>query len=453
MIQVEIDGLFAPRLERGLHQSMLTAVLPEILAAHRSLMQRRGDDLGFYDLPLQADAIKCVASEVIRLRSLADDLIVLGVGGSSLGGQALQAALAPTGDLSRRAHFVDNVDPDTLGALLDRLEPARTVAAVVSKSGNTVETLAQLLIVRRWFRASLGKGESRSRMVFITNPEEGLLRDLAREEAIRSLEVPGNVEGRFSALTPVGLLPAAFVGIDIEKTVGGAATVLEQVSRDDFDGNPACRFAAGAILAARALGRSSLVMMPYGDALRQIESWFVQLWAGSLGRRLNLDGDVLHAGQTPIRAMGCGTQHGQLELIVEGPRDKVVVLVSAEASRRQIPIPDELADRPEVSYLHGHDLGDLLAAGRRATRAALLDAGVPVLDVVLPRVDEETMGGLLLLLEAACACTGAVLGINPFGQPELEVGRRRTLGLLGCPGYEEDAAQVRGREAVQNSVS
>lgn len=447
MIHVAIEGVFAPVLEGGISRSKLDDIIPDIRNAHRELMSRRGKDIGFYDAPLHQEILKAIAGEVKRLRSLADDMLVLGIGGSSLGGQAIVSALKASGDPLYRAHFVDNVDPDTFGVLLERLKPERTVAVAITKSGGTVETLAQLLIIRRWFRSSLGQGEMRSRMTFVTDPQKGLLRQLANSEGIRAFDIPPNIGGRYSVLTPVGLLPAAFVDIDIESLTQGAAEMIQRVTHDNVLENPACLFAAGAFLAAKHLGRSSLVMMPYCDALRVTTAWFVQLWAESLGKRLNRLGEVVHAGQTPIPALGATDQHSQVQLFIEGPRDKAVCLVEVEKSQRSAPIPDELPDHDSVKFLHGRDLADLLAAERRGTRAAMLDAGVPVLDISIPKLDAASLGELFVLFEAACACMGMMLGINPFDQPGVETGKRMALGLLGKSGYDEDVARVKAREA------
>lgn len=448
MIEVSAEGLFAPLLEAGSDKAVWEEQVAELRTAHRELMARRGKDLGFYDLPLNEDAVKAIESEVQRLRSLADDLLVLGIGGSSLGGQALVAALNQTGAKGNRVHFLDNVDPDTINRTLDGLQPERTAAAVITKSGGTVETLAQLLIVRGWFKKSLGQGESQNRMVFVTDPEKGLLRELSKTEGIRTFDIPDNVGGRFSALSPVGLLPAAFVGIDIGEILAGAREMLARVTENEIEENPACIMAGAAMLAATKLGKSSLVMMPYSDSLRTLTAWFVQLWAESLGKRLNRHGETVFAGQTPIPAVGATDQHAQLQLFVEGPRDKLVTIVEVAEPRRPLPIPDELLDVPELTFLRGRDLYELLDAERRATRAALLDAGVPVLDIKVGKIDAHHIGGLVLLLEAACACAGIISGINPFDQPGVEAGKKMALGLLGREGFSEYAQRVYLREEL-----
>ena len=416
-------------------------------------MSRRGKDVGFYDAPTAKDVVKVISHEVARLRSLADDLVVLGIGGSSLGGQALNAALGSLVERPFQVHFVDNVDPDTFAVLLEHLDPAHTVMVAITKTGQTVETLAQLLIMRRWFRVTLGAGETRARMTFVTDPEKGLLRELAASEGIRAFDIPPNIGGRYSVLTPVGLLPAAFLGIDIQKLLAGATEMVGRVTLDDPHKNPALKLAAGAYLSLTEMGRTSLVMMPYCDALRVTTAWFVQLWAESLGKRVNRKGEVVHVGQTPIAALGATDQHAQLQLFIEGPRDKAVVLLAIEQPQHSLAIPDELTEREELQFLHGRDLSELLHAERRGTRASLLDAGVPVIDLSLPALDEARFGGLLVLLEAAAATAGTLMGIDPFDQPGIEAGKRMALGLLGRKGYDPEVERVLKREALASEGS
>lgn len=452
MISVSIDGLFAPVLERGLDRDTLSKLAPELRTAHRELMSRRGGEVGFYDLPRRNDLLKMVMNEVSRLRSICDQLVVLGIGGSSMGGQALGTSLRHTIDRPSRVCFVDNIDPDSMGELLDTLDPARTAVVVISKSGATTETMAQLLVWRRWLRATLGHGEARSRMTFITQKDKGFLSEVAAAEGIRSFEIPENVGGRYSVLSPVGLLPAAFMGADIREVMQGADEMVERVVSDDISTNPATLLAAGALLADREMKRRNLVMMPYTDALKTVTSWYVQLWAESLGKRIDRHGQIVNSGQTPLPALGVTDQHAQLQLFLEGPPDKAVMLVQVKKFRRALPVPDELSDHEEVAFLGGRDLSEVLAAELRATRAMLLDAGVPVIDVGMDTVDAAHVGGLFVLLEAACACTGLTMGINPFDEPGIEAGKRMAAGLLGRPGYESDADRVLMREARKDRV-
>ena len=448
MLNVKMSGLFGPLLEGGHQPHEIQQVQQDLCVAHRELMARRKAEIGFYEIPFTKGLGAAVLEEAKRLNSISDDLIVLGIGGSSLGGQAFTSALSGQNNIPNRVHFVDNVDPTTLSVLLDRLDPRRTTVVVISKSGATIETLSHLLIIRRWFRVSVGQGELRKRLTFVTDPQKGLLRQLALKEGIRSFEIPENVGGRFSVLTAVGLLPAAFVGIDIEAVLEGAQEMSEAITQDTIESTGAFRFAAGALFALREYGSKNLVLMPYADALRVTSQWFVQLWAESLGKRVARSGEVVHAGQTPIAAIGATDQHAQVQLFMEGPRDKVVVLVSVKKFNKKLLIPNELDEHEEVSFLHGRDLGELLDAERRGTRAALLAAGVPVIDVELDSLTPKTFGGLLMLLEGACSLMGMAMGINPFDQPGVEAGKRMALGLMGRSGFEPEATRVELREGV-----
>lgn len=448
MVEISLEGLWAPTLEGGLQRAVLQQLVPDLREAHAELMTRRSRDIGFLDLPFDDEGLRACLVEAKRLRSIADDIVVLGIGGSSLGGQAVAHALGYTAEHDTRVHFLDNIDPDTIARLLPKLQPERTAIIAVTKSGTTIETLAQLLIVWRWLKASLGQGEAHQHMVFITDPARGLLRELAGSEGIRSFPIPPNVGGRFSVLAAVGLLPAAVMGVDVEGLVRGARAMADQVvdpTQDILD-NPACKFAAGALLANRHLNARSIVMMPYADSLRVMTLWFVQLWAESLGKRVNRRGEEVRVGQTPIAALGATDQHAQLQLFVEGPKDKVVTLLTVDEYACHLPIPPELPGHEEVAFLHGRDLADLLDAERRATRAALLDAGVPVIDMRIPTVDAAQLGALFVLFEAATAITGFMLGIDPFDQPGVEAGKSMAMGLLGRRGYEQAAARVTNRE-------
>jgi glucose-6-phosphate isomerase len=453
MIHVSLEGLLQPVCEGGLDREEVGTARTALEEAHHSLMLRRNEDIGFYNLPGETGEIEACVTEAKRLRALATDLLVLGIGGSSLGGQALLGSHRPVGDMSTKVHFLDNIDPDTLQWTLGRLDPAQTAAVVITKSGGTVETMALFLTVRRWLKSSLGLGAAQSRMTFITDPNKGLLRSLAQSEGVRSFSIPANVGGRFSVLTAVGLLPAAFMGMDIAAVCAGARQMSERVQGNDLVNNPAAQFALGTLMSQRALGSNNLVLMPYADGLRILSQWFVQLWAESLGKRFDTQGQEVRTGQTPVPAVGATDQHAQLQLFVEGPKDKVVAMIHVKSFEHASPIPDELNGREEVTFLHGRDLRELLEAERRATRSALLTSGVGVIDIVVERLSPEVMGCLFVLFEAACALAGTAMKIDPFNQPGVEAGKRMAFGLLGRVGYEADAELVRARESMEQGLS
>ena len=401
--------------------------------------------LGFLDLPANA----ALASQVIDFeashRGRYRDLVVLGIGGSALGPIALRTALRPHGwnalpDGSRdgwpRLHVLDNVDPRTIAALLDALDLRHTLFIVTSKSGGTAETLAQFLVVRERLLHVHG-GNVADHVVFVTDPEKGALRAIARTEGIRALDIPANVGGRFSVLSPVGLLPAALIGVDVMAMLEGAADMARRCASDALRENPAGAFAVLQWLADTQHGCSVQVLMPYSDALRDIAAWFVQLWAESLGKKRP---DGVHVGPTPLAALGATDQHSQVQLFMEGPADKTVVFLAA-GREGDVEIPRAYPDVAELAYLGGHTLGELLDVERRATAGALARAGRPNATLTLDAVDPWHVGALMMLLEIATIYGGALYGVNPLDQPGVELGKQFTFAMLGRPGSDDARRQ------------
>jgi glucose-6-phosphate isomerase len=251
------------------------------------------------------------------------------------------------------------------------------------------------------------------------------------------------VGGRFSVLSAVGLLSAAVTGIDIHKLLQGAAEMdaLCQKSKKLWE-NPALTGAALHYLMDKAKGKNIHVMMPYSHALRDVSDWFRQLWAESLGKRSDRAGKRVHTGQTPEKAIGVTDQHSVMQLYVEGPFDKVVTFLTVDEFRATVPIPPAFPEFSAVNYLGGHTLNELMAAEQRATELALTQNGKPNCALRLDRVDEETVGALLYLLEMQTAYTGELYNINAFDQPGVELGKEFTYGLMGRKGFEAKRRMV-----------
>ena len=404
--------------------------------------------LGFWGLPSDAATLAAVDRWVGGVGPSIQDVLVLGIGGSSLGTRAVQHALGGPPELTprterRRLHLPDNSDPWMLACLMDQLDPAATVAVVISKSGGTVETVTQMLVVRRWMEEAIGPEAARDHLVFVTDPEKGPLRKLAREKGIAAFDVPPNVGGRFSVLSAVGLVPARLAGFDAAGMLEGAAVMAEACRRPALRENPAGLLAVVHVLAHRLRGRSIHVLMPYADALRPFAAWFVQLWAESLGKRVDRQGRIVESGPTPLPAVGATDQHAQVQLFMEGPRDKLVTFLRVAEPTRDVEIPTSDGD---FAYLGGQTLGEVLEAERRGTSLALAADGRPSLTVTIPRLDARALGALLFLFEAATAFAGDLYGIDAFDQPGVELGKRLASGLLGRPGFEEAAQEVRDRE-------
>lgn len=416
-------------------------------AAHAAVAGKHArGELGFIDLPADAALLAQTTGYAERVRGRYTDVLLLGIGGSALGPIALRTALRPPAwntltDAERgghpRLHVLDNVDPDTIAATLARLDLARTVVLVVSKSGGTAETMAQYLIVRARFDEALGR-EARERFVFVTDPEKGSLRPIARAEGLTALDIPPNVGGRFSVLTPVGLLPAALIGVDVAGLLRGAEQMRRRCETAELAANPAGTYAALQFLAHTAHGKPVQVFMPYADPLRDLAGWFVQLWAESLGK---VRPDGTHVGPTPLPALGATDQHAQVQLFMQGPADKTVTFVAVAGREGRGPIPALYADVPDLAYLGGHSLGELLDVERRATAGALAARGRPNMTLTLDAADAEHVGGLMFLLEMATAYAGEFYGIDAFNQPGVELGKHFTYGMLGRPGFEADRAE------------
>jgi len=441
------DGLDG---EHGLPRGRLGELVRRFPAVQGEVRERRGaGEYGFYDLVDQDASVRQIARFSEGLGQAHDHVLVLGIGGSALGTKALLEALrAPVWnelddegrDFFPRLTVLENVDPTSVAAALQRIDPRRVLVNVVSKSGGTAETMAQYLVVRGWLDEALGPAASRH-LVFTTDPARGALRELATREGIATLAVPPAVGGRFSVLSPVGLLPAALVGIDIAGLVAGAGAALDRAAEDDLLRNPAALYAGLHWAADVWLGARLHVLMPYNDRLRQLAEWYRQLWAESLGKRLDRRGQPVHVGPTPVGAVGATDQHSQVQLFMEGPFDKAISFVVVDDFGIDVPIPSRPDLPPDLAYLAGHSLGQLLRAEYEATSAALARMGRMNLTLRLPDLSAASVGELLMFFQIAAGYAGAWYGVDPFDQPGVELGKRLTYAAMGRPGYESEPAE------------
>src|SRR3954469_6297186 len=401
---------------------------------------RASGAVGFVDLGGDKELLSQVERFAASNRGKFDDVVILGIGGSALGPIALRTALRPSGwnmldEKARggfpRLHVLDNVDPETIAALLARLRLARTLVIVPAKSGGTAETMAQFLIVHD--RLVSEQLDVARQMVFVTDPKQGALRPLAERLGVPALDIPPNIGGRFSVLTPVGTLPAALIGIDVKAVLGGAAEMAKRCESSDLSKNPAGVYAMLQWLADTRLRKSIAVFMPYSDPLRDFAAWFVQLWAESLGKKRP---DGTSVGSTPLAALGATDQHAQVQLFMEGPADKTVTFVAVKERGTNVIIPGAFPDVRELGYLAGHSLGELIDIEQRATAGALAARGRPNMTIQLDRVDAAHVGELMMFLEIATAYAGQLYGIDAFNQPGVELGKQFAYALLGRPGAD-----------------
>lgn len=285
-------------------------------------------------------------------------------------------------------------------------------------------------------------------MVAITDPSRGTLREIVEKEQLLSMEVPSNVGGRFSVLSAVGQLPALLCGVDIEAMLAGAAEMATSCSRPSLRENPAGIIAAVHVLQHRLRGRSIHVMMPYSDRLRSFAAWYVQLWAESLGKKLNRLGSVVEQGPTPLPAVGATDQHAQMQLFMEGPRDKLLTFIKVEDVDRDLQVPHLPGP---YEYLGKTSLARLLDAEREGTTQALARDGRPSLTIAIKKVDARSLGALFFLYQAATAFAGELYGVDTFNQPGVEEGKRLAFGLLGRKGYENAAEEIQAARAARPS--
>lgn len=446
MIHLDYSNMMAPGVTGGIDDAQWTRADATFARAREAFARRRAaGELGFLELP-GSQALHAQSTDFAKkTRGRFDDVVVLGIGGSALGPIALRTALrkpqwnlldAGDRDLRPRLHVLDNLDPATVSGLLERVvKLERTLFVVTSKSGGTAETMAQYLVIRDAIEKH--RLSPQDHVVFVTDPQKGALRQLAREEAIPALEIPANVGGRFSVLSPVGVLPAALIGIDTAQLLQGAADMAQRCASDSVRENPAGAFATLQFLADSVGGKHVHVLMPYSDALRDVAAWFVQLWAESLGKG-TADGG--HVGPTPVAALGATDQHSQVQLFMEGPADKTITFLAAPP-KDDVEIPKLHPRVSELSYLGGHRLGEVLDIERRATAGALAARGRPNMTLALDAVDAWHVGALFMLFEIATIYAGGLYDVNPLDQPGVELGKQFTYAMMGRAGFDAARAE------------
>ncbi|MDR3602705.1 MAG: glucose-6-phosphate isomerase [Desulfosporosinus sp.] len=446
-IMIDYTGMMkGSQNPKGFEKEELLGLQNEMDQAQATLEIRR--EAGEIDFSKLLTSMKTQLSEIIEYANAVapsyENFVVLGIGGSALGPLAVQQALNHYyyNDLSSaqrghrpRFYVLDNIDPVRVNELLQMLDPSKTLFNVISKSGNTSETMAQFLIVRDILRRVCGDNYA-EHIVITTDKEKGNLLPIARKEGYKRFVIPAGIGGRFSELTPVGLLAAAICGIDIKQLLEGALE-MDQWIREakGVSSNPAQLRAALAHLSWQK-GKNISVFMPYADGLKTMADWYAQLWAESLGKGHDRQGRVVHIGQTPVKALGVTDQHSQVQLYAEGPDDKVVTFVAVEKFKETQAIPIDLELPEDIQFLGGRTLEELLFAEQKATEYALTLAGRQHQKIILPTLDAYNVGQLLLLLEWETAYMGELLNINAFDQPGVEEGKNGTYALMGRKGYE-----------------
>ena len=417
------------------------------LAGFRKLVEE--GHYGFPHLPFQTAAVEEIEKYAAKVRGSFDTVCLVGIGGSVLGAWALDCALHGPHPVQRafgpkhpRLVILDNADPALAMAALESMNPKKTLVVVIAKSGATAETVGVFLMVREW----LDRKASR-RIVAVTSEDVGDLKALATREGYPTFHFPKNVGGRFSVLSAAGLLPAALTGVNIQKLCKGAAGMTHLAWQPDLAQNLALRSALLHYLIWTRKNKTIQVAFPYSNRLWGAAFWFRQLWAESLGKAKTRKGETVHAGQTPVAALGATDQHSQVQLYMEGPNDKVHTFWTIARPADPGRIPRTKLGLEGFDYLAGQSLAKLLDAEQRATAAALTSYHRPNCTFTLDRLDEEHLGAFLQLLEFQTAFVGELLNVNAFDQEGVELGKKFTFGLMGRKGFEAYREEFQRYEA------
>ena len=439
--------------EQGITDKELSAIKPLAKQAHAFVKENRGTGMmGWTELAYnQKDIVADIQATAKIVRRNADAFVVLGIGGSALGPMAVFQALCHLrhNELKKskrkapKFYVEDNVDPERMASLFDILDLDKTVFNVITKSGSTSETMSQYLIIMNMLKEKYGD-KANEHIIATTDAKNGNLIKIAKKENLKTFYIPDGVGGRFSEICPVGLFPAAVLGIDIKEILKGCAQMDKMCRKADFATNPALVAAALQYLAI-GKGKNISVMMPYADSLKLMADWYCQLWGESLGKAVNYKGEKVNVGQTPVKALGVTDQHSQVQLYTEGPFDKVTTFIGVDKYRAEVVIPGGAEEFPNVSFLSGHTMNELITCEMLATEYALTKNNRLNNIIMLPEVNANTIGQLMFFFMLETAYIGAMFDINTFNQPGVEEGKNATYALLGRAGYEEKANELNSR--------
>lgn len=429
-----VDDCLAENIgENGLSSAHLTNLL-SLLGAAKGALRANYDSgaLPLLQLPEARDDLKALEPIAARYRSDFTDVVILGTGGSSLGGKALYEMARPKKAKPNegwpKLHIVTNIDPFSFGALFDNLDYANTGFIVISKSGGTVETVMQFLSILPRLKETVGEAGLKDCVTLITEPGDNPLRGIGQRFNIPVLDHDPKIGGRYSVLSLVGMLPAMIGGLNAVDVREGAELVLRRaLDAHSAEDCPASVGAAISVGLNQHHNVSGTVMLSYSDRLGSLARWYRQLWAESLGKK--------GQGTTPIYGTGPVDQHSQLQLWLDGPNDKMFTVLGGPLSKGSQPIDPDLANDPALSYMVGRTMGDLMEASRLATAKTLAAAGKPVRQVTVEEINATSMGALMMHFMLETIFAAHLLKVDPYDQPAVEQGKilaRKYMAEMGA---------------------
>ena len=421
----------------------------------RSLNQRKdkpGECLQWMNLGYNEETIWYVKEFASMVKGRFENILVLGIGGSILGGLAVtEAILKPYWNLLNseqrnnlpRIYFLDNIDPDSINGLLDILDLKKTLVNVITKSGDTAETMSQFMVIKDRMEKIIGD-DYRKNIIATTDKKMGILRQLADQEGYKIFYVPDDISGRFSVFSSVGLVPFALVGLDIDKMMQGIKDIDLELKNTDIRQNIAAKFALVHFLMYKNKGKHISVLMPYSSRLKYVPDWYIQLISESIGKKVNRIGETIYNGITPIKAIGASDQHTQLQLLNEGPNNKVITFIRIGEFNTQLEIP-KIYEYTGIGYLGGKTINKLLNAEADSTMASLIDNNRPCITITIDKIDEYHIAQLLYMLEVQTAVAGELYNINTFDQPGVEQVKNYMYALMERAGYEGSASLLKDK--------
>lgn len=429
-----------------------------IIADLNSNKDKPGQKLRWMNLGYNEETIWYVKEYAALVENRFDNVLILGMGGSALGGKAVCEAILPPywNFLSKeqrnnfpRIFFLDNIDPDQLTSLFNILDLKKTLVNVVTKSGSTAEVMALFMILKDKMEKELGD-DYRKNIIATTDKNVGILKQLSDQEGYKTFYIPDDVGSRFSVFSAVGLLPFALVGINIEEITQGIKDMDLALKNTDIHYNIAAQNALIHYLMDKKKGKKISVMMPYSYRLRYIADWYCQLWAESLGKEKDKNNNIVNTGQTPVKAIGVTDQHSQIQLYNEGPNDKIINFLRVANYDTTVEIPN-IFEYTGISYLGGKTINRLFNAEADSTMASLIDYKRPNVTIIIPEVTPYYLGQLLYMFEIQTAIAGALYNIDAFDQPGVEQSKNYTYALMGRIGYEDSANEL--KEKLMNTVN
>lgn len=443
-MKVKIDKIFGT-----VSAETVNALQGEMKACNELLENGKGagnDFLGWVNLPssITSDELSDIEQTAQNLASKAEVVVVIGIGGSYLGAKAVLDTMNSSFDMLRKKRDTpivlfagQNISEDYTYELMEMLKDYQFAAIVISKSGTTTEPAISFRIIREEIERRYGKQEASSRIVAVTDKARGALRTLANDEGYKTFVIEDNVGGRYSVLTPVGLLPLAAAGVDVRALVAGAVEMEQKCScQAPIEENPAAIYAAARTALYRA-GKKIEILASYEPKLQNIGEWWKQLYGESEGKN--------GKGIFPASVTLTSDLHSMGQYIQDGERVLFESVISVKSPKHHFEIKIDPTNLDGLNFLAGKRISEVNRMAQLGTMLAHVDGGVPNIEIEIEAIDAHSIGGLLYFFERGCGISGYALGVNPFDQPGVEAYKKNMFALLGKPGFEAEGEELRKR--------